>query len=304
MMLDAAIVRIVFLRHFDFQNRLYDFDECRPGKNSIPQHMLAKMYQSINLGELNNDIFLILMFAGMINPVFAQSSNSSLQSTAVSIPGGEGGIGFDDLVFSSELHKVLVPAGHTGKLYLIDPASFAMTSIGGFSSSAAFEKGHEVGISSADEGEGFIFAADHGRHELDAVDLKSGIVAATADLAGDADYVRYVGVNHEVWVTEPHNKQIEIFKFSGRDHPMLKATMLIPVPNGPESLVIDHPRGRAYTNLGPQAATIDLQPLRARPIVQLHPQPPPRARGAARAFTRLMHVIEVVPRKSGHGPRP
>ena len=72
----------------------------------------------------------------MINPVFAQSSGSSLQSTAVSIPGGEGGIWFDDLVFSSQLHKVLVPAGHTGKLYLIDPVSFAMTSIGGFSSSA------------------------------------------------------------------------------------------------------------------------------------------------------------------------
>ena len=60
------------------------------------------------------------------------SSDPSLQSTAVAIPGGEGGIGFDDLVFSPELHKVLVPAGHTGKLYLIDPTTFAMTSIGGF----------------------------------------------------------------------------------------------------------------------------------------------------------------------------
>ena len=116
--------------------------------------------------------FLILIFAAMINPVFAQSSDSSLQATAVAIPGGEGGIGFDDMVFSSELHKVLVPAGHTGKLYLIDPVSFEMTSIGGFSSSADHKKGHEVGISSADEGEGFIFAADHGKHELVAVDLK------------------------------------------------------------------------------------------------------------------------------------
>ena len=66
-------------------------------------------------------------------------------------------------------------------------------------------------------------------------------------------------INHEVWVTEPHNKQIEVFKFSGGDHPMLKEMALIPVPKGPESLMIDHRRGRAYTNLGPEAAAIDLE---------------------------------------------
>src|SRR5450631_1533465 len=115
-------------------------------------------------------IFFLILLIAMINPTFAQSSDI-LKSTAVPIPGGEGGIGFDDMVFSSELHKVLIPAGHTGKLYLIDPVSFEMTSIGGFSSSAEFQKGHEVGISSADEGEGFLFVADHGKHQLVAVDL-------------------------------------------------------------------------------------------------------------------------------------
>ncbi len=202
--------------------------------------------------------FLILLFTAMVNPVFAQSSDPSLKSTAVAIPGGEGGIGFDDLVFSPQLHKVLVPAGHTGKLYLIDPADSSMTSIGGFSSSAVFQKGHDIGTTSADEGEGFIFAADHGSNELVAVDLKTGAVAASANLAGDADYVRYMGVNHEVWATEPHHKQIEVFRFSAGDHPILKATLLISVAKGPESLMIDHLRGRAYTNLGPNAAAIDL----------------------------------------------
>jgi hypothetical protein len=203
-------------------------------------------------------LFLMLMFAGMVHPIVAQASNPSLQSTAVPIPGGAGGIGFDDMVFSAELHKVLVPAGHTGKLYLIDPAGFAMTSVGGFSSSAEFQKGHEVGISSADEGEGFIFAADHGKHNLVAVDLKSGAVAAAADLMGDADYVRYVGINHEVWVTEPHDKRIEIFRFSAADHAIIRTTIMMFVNDGPESLVIDPLRGRAYTNLGPKAAALDL----------------------------------------------
>jgi hypothetical protein len=222
--------------------------------------------------------FLTLLFLGLINPVFAQSSDSSLKPTAVAIPGGEKGIGFDDIVFSSELHKVLIPAGHTGKLYLIDPTTFAMTSIGRFSSSAVMQKGHEVGISSADEGEGYIFAADHGRKELTAVNLKTGAVAATAKLAGDADYVRYVGVNHEIWVTEPHNKQIEVFRFSAGDHPMLRLTVLIPVSNGPESLMVDHIRGRVYTNLGPDAAAISLE---LHTIVGIWPNECTKSRGDA-----------------------
>jgi len=222
--------------------------------------------------------FLILMFVAMINPVFAQSSSSSLKATAVSIPGGEGGIGFDDLVFSSELHKVLVPAGHTGKLYLIDPASFAIVSLGGFSSSAAMQKGHEAGISSADEGEGFIFAVDHGKQKLVAVDLKSGAVAVSADLAGDADYVRYVGVNHEIWVTEPHDKRIETFSFSVANHSMSRAAMMMFVNDGPESLVIDPLRGRAYTNLGPQAAAID---IKSHAVVGKWPNECEKSRGDA-----------------------
>ena len=64
-------------------------------------------------------LFLILIFARMISPAFAETSNSSLQSTAVAIPDGEGVIGFDDMTYSSSLHKVLIPAGHMGKLYLI-----------------------------------------------------------------------------------------------------------------------------------------------------------------------------------------
>ena len=202
--------------------------------------------------------FLILFIAGMLNPVFAQSSDSVLQSSAVTIPGGEEGIGFDDLVYSSDLHKVLVPAGHMGKLYLIEATGLGMAGIGGFSSSVEFQKGHEVGISSADVGGGYVFAADHGRHELVAVELKSGRAAANVDLAGDADYVRYVGVNNEVWVTEPHNKQIEVFRFLRGDHPILKPTVIIPFSDGPESLMVDHIRGRAYTNFGHDAAAVGL----------------------------------------------
>jgi DNA-binding beta-propeller fold protein YncE len=202
--------------------------------------------------------FLILIFTGIIDPSLAQSSNDSLRPTVVSIPGGEGGIGFDDLVYSSDLHKVLVPTGHTGKLYLIDPVSFAMIRINGFSTSAIFQKGQRIGVTSADEGEGYIFAADRGRHELDVVDLNSGLVVASSDLAGISDYVRYVGFNHEIWVTEPHNKQIEVFVFDIGDKPMIRPILLIPFSDGPEALVVDHALGHAYTNVAHEAVAIDI----------------------------------------------
>src|SRR4051812_24335274 len=41
----------------------------------------------------------------------------------VPLPGASGGIGFDDLTFAPRLHRVLAPAGRTGKLDLIDPAT-------------------------------------------------------------------------------------------------------------------------------------------------------------------------------------
>ncbi len=202
---------------------------------------------------------LFLTVAG--TPSFARPEDTSLKATALTIPGCKDGVGLDDVNFSKSLHKVLLPAGRTGKLYMIDPSSFAMTSVEGFSSSTENIKGQKVGVSSADEGEGFLFAADHGTHKLDAVNIKRGMIAASAPLAGDADFVRYVDANHEVWVTEMDGakRQIEVFSFAAGEKPALLHALDIPVADGPESLTIDHLRNRAYTNLGKQAAAIDVK---------------------------------------------
>jgi len=223
--------------------------------------------------------FLTLILAIFVTPVFAQPFQIYLRATAFAIPYGDKGIGFDDLIYSSDLNKVLVPAGHTGKVYIVDPKTYDMKSISGFSSSDVIKKGHEVGVSSADEGEGFLFAADHGTKELIAVDLKSGAVAASAKLAGDADYVRYIGGGyHEVWVTEPHDKQMEVFKFTAGGHPTINSIKTIVVPKGPESLMVDHIRGFVYTNLGPNAAAISLD---THAIVTTWPNECTKSRGDA-----------------------
>jgi hypothetical protein len=188
----------------------------------------------------------------------AFASPEIAKPTTLPLPGGEAGIGFDDLMFSPSLHRVLAPAGRTGKLDLIDPATMKIESISGFSAdSDKFGGGHGAGTTSADAGGGFVFASDRNRTELVVVDPKAMKIVAHHKLAGGPDYVRWVAPLAEVWVTEPGKKQIEFFAL---DKGALVHKGAIDVPGGPESLVIDATRGRGYTHTWEDASVaIDLK---------------------------------------------
>ncbi|HLI80771.1 MAG TPA: hypothetical protein VKV03_12360 [Candidatus Binataceae bacterium] len=166
----------------------------------------------------------------------------------MAIPGGSGGIGFDDLSFSSELRKVIVPAGRTGKLILIDPGSKKIDEVTGFSSQTNFVGGHGEGVTSADFGRGAIFATDRDEKTVDVIDPASKTILAKTKLAAEPDYVRYVAATDEVWVTEPRAGQIEIFSLPEHGMPEPNHAGTISIANGPESLTIDNKRVRAYTN--------------------------------------------------------
>ncbi|HYQ81437.1 MAG TPA: hypothetical protein VEP68_08045, partial [Anaeromyxobacteraceae bacterium] len=81
---------------------------------------------------------------------------------------------------------------------------------------------------------------------LVAIDPASRRILSRTPLAGVPDYVRWVEPRREVWVTEPGREAIEVFRLAtgGR----LERASSVRVPDGPESLVIDPARGRAYTN--------------------------------------------------------
>jgi DNA-binding beta-propeller fold protein YncE len=168
---------------------------------------------------------------------------------AIALPGGKDGIGFDDLGFSSSLQKVLVPAGRTGTLDLIDPETRQVSSIGGFASSSQFGGGHGEGITSVDEGGGFLFVTDRTTKLLHMVDPKTRSVVASTRLASGPDYVRFVAEMNEIWVTQPGAQRIEVFSLPSRETSVPEHMRFIPVPGGPESLIIDHSRARAYTHL-------------------------------------------------------
>jgi hypothetical protein len=79
-------------------------------------------------------------------------TENRLKAVAVSFPEGEGGIGFDDIVYTPALRQVIVPAAQTGRVYLIDPATRSHES-------CAVWQGRTT---SADAGDGYVFAADSG----------------------------------------------------------------------------------------------------------------------------------------------
>src|SRR3989442_9903894 len=81
-------------------------------------------------------------------------------AVAVQLPGGEPGIGLDDLRFSPTLGRLVVAAGRTGRVDLVDPVTLDVTAIAGFTAFASFDGGDQQGVESADEGGGMVFAVD------------------------------------------------------------------------------------------------------------------------------------------------
>jgi DNA-binding beta-propeller fold protein YncE len=167
---------------------------------------------------------------------------------SIPIPGGENGVGFDDLRFSSSLGRVLVPGGRTGAIVLVEPKRWIITRIGGFSTTPEFSGGHDDGVTSVDEGRGYLFATDRTALRIAVVDPAAGRVVGSAKLASSPDYVRYVSPTDEVWVTQPDEDRIEVFRLEGNP-PRPVHDAFVEVAGGPESLVVDPGRLRAFTHL-------------------------------------------------------
>jgi DNA-binding beta-propeller fold protein YncE len=217
------------------------------------------------------------MFKTLI--ILATAATMTTGNTIIDLPNGRPGVGFDDLSYSPALKRIIVPAGRSGNIDLIDPETRGITMIPGFSSSSTYGKGHDFGVTSADAGDGgLLYATDRTTSELAVVDVSARKIVARVKLAASPDYVRYVSATNEAWVSEPDSDQIEIFSL-GSDKASPKASATIHVTGGPESLVIDSGRKRAYTNLWKGSTlAIDLQ---SREIVARWPNHCDGSRGLA-----------------------
>ncbi|HEY8077617.1 MAG TPA: hypothetical protein VIF62_26000 [Labilithrix sp.] len=205
----------------------------------------------------------------------ALAACSSPDGELVTLPDASPGIGFDDMRWSASLARILVPAGRAGALDLVDPDTRAVTAIGGFSKTSDFSGGHDDGPTSVDEGRGLLFVSDRTSQTLSVLDAKTHAVVGSAPLAASPDYVRYVAATDEIWVSSPAGSWIEIFALAGGTTP--KPAGSIAIANGPESLVVDQARGRAYTHHW-QSSTIGID-VRTRAILGTWPNGCAASRG-------------------------
>jgi hypothetical protein len=179
-------------------------------------------------------------------------------ATPVSLPGGSAGIGFDDMRFSVTLGQLLVPAGRTGDLDLVDPSSEVASAVSGFSAEATYGGDDTFGVTSADEGNGLVFAVDRTAKTLSVVDPRKKAVVASTALEDTPGYVRFVGTTSELWVTEPSAHRIEVLALGATASAAPVHAADIPVADGPESLVVDDGAKRAYTQTSKATIAIDV----------------------------------------------
>jgi hypothetical protein len=190
-------------------------------------------------------IAVAMLVGGCPAPKDTLQDGGALAAT-VDLPGGSGGIHFDDLRFSTNLRRILAPGAGTGNVYLVDPDTLTVVTIGGFSSG-----------DSLDEGRGLVFVLDRSAGKLLAVDPSAKSIVASVTANGD--YVRYVPPTNEVWLTQPGSGQIEVFTVPSTGTPTPAHAAFIPVAGGPEGLAIDAVNMRAYAHLYASAlVAIDL----------------------------------------------
>jgi hypothetical protein len=183
---------------------------------------------------------------------------AALVAAAIALPGAPQELHLDDLFYARSLGMLVVPGAETRSIYLV-AADGSVTRVSPFPPA-----GPGGGITSMDEGGGLLVATDRTLRAVYVVDAKRRVVVGSASVSAGPDYVR--SVPGEIWVTEPREEQIEVFRLEGTTPKPLAA---IKVHGGPESLVVDVARGRAYTNLW-KDGTVELD-VRSHAVLRTFP---------------------------------
>jgi DNA-binding beta-propeller fold protein YncE len=177
---------------------------------------------------------------------------------SVPLTGLESGYSFDDLRYSRTLHAMMVPGGYSGNVYLVDPDTLAVTTIGGFTKGTMASG--TLGASTLDEGMGYIFVGDRTQpYTLSVVDPKLKTIVAQVPTAGYPDYVRYVPGRNEIWIEEAFQFQVEIFTLPTGGTPIPTHAAIISPGGVPEGLGVDTKTGKVFSLnlLGPAIWEMD-----------------------------------------------
>jgi hypothetical protein len=201
---------------------------------------------------------IILVLIGLLTGCNSLKLNPYNLTTRIAPLPFNSPISFDEVTYDSQLHRVIIPAGESGQVALIDPANMHVQLISGFSRQLDIAN-PMIGSSSVALAGGFLYGLDQETMSIKTIRLSTGSLIASTHLQAAPDTIRFISATHELWVTEKGLHRIEIFNVSGDDSPVPVSKGAISIPNGPEALIIDDQRGLAFTNRPNQSLTDVIQ---------------------------------------------
>jgi DNA-binding beta-propeller fold protein YncE len=147
--------------------------------------------------------------------------------------------------------RVWVPAGNTGKVFVLDGGKFA--TIEGFPTKEG-RGGRLMGPSSVTLGDGFAYVGNRGDSTICAIDARSLQKKGCVALPSSPDGTFYVAPTKEVWVTTPREKSLQILDLKDPANPKLAGK--IELPGEPEGYAVDVDKGLVFTNLEDKNRTL------------------------------------------------
>jgi hypothetical protein len=202
-------------------------------------------------------VALILLGAALVGCDLSLNPKS-LHTDVVRLPISRSAISFDDISYDAKIKRVVVPAAESGTLALVDPITRGAQIIQGFSAQAN-PANPGIGATSATSAKDLIFALDRSAKVINIIEPRSGNIIGSAPTQDTPDLIRFVSATSELWVTERSLEQIEYFKVKDGPPVTVEKAGVIPVPNGPVSLVIDQTNGLAFTNKPKTGTTLEFQ---------------------------------------------
>jgi DNA-binding beta-propeller fold protein YncE len=214
-------------------------------------------------------VLLFVLCASLCLPGLARGAEAPYAVRMQPLPGASAaGIFMDYIAFDPATRLVWAPAGNTGTVVVIDPASGKVQTIDGLATAemGTGERKRKVGPSSVTPGEGLVYVGNRGDSAVCAFNARSLVRAACHRLDSMPDAVAYVAATREVWVTTPRDKSIRVLDATTLDE---KARLTF--DGNPEGFAVDGKRGRFYTNLEDKDLSLAIDLKTHQTVATWHP---------------------------------
>jgi DNA-binding beta-propeller fold protein YncE len=176
----------------------------------------------------------------------------------------------DYLAYDPARHRVWVPAGNTGSVFVVDVTNGRVDTIPGFATLQVERHGRmrTVGPSSAAIGEDIVYVGNRADSSVCPIDARTLHKGGCLGLNSMPDALSYVRSQKEVWTTTPRDESIMILDATLGGLLSVKKKLLL--DGQPEGVAVDETRDIFYTNLEDKDTTLAID-IKSRQVTRSWP---------------------------------